>query len=52
MELREKLKADDGRVLRSALPIDIPEFHLLGKPREMVAAEPESSDNQIQNALF
>jgi ribA/ribD-fused uncharacterized protein len=52
MELREKLKADDGRVLRSALPIDIPEFHLLGKPIEMVAAEPESSDNQIQNALF
>lgn len=52
MELREKLKDDMGGALKTVLPLGIPDFLLLGKPIEVVAAKNSGSNLKPQTALF
>ena len=52
MELREKLKDDAKGVLKTVLPLGIPDFLLLGKPIETVTAIYSDSGQKRQSALF
>jgi len=52
MELREKLKDDTGGALKTVSPLGIPDFRLLGKPIETVAARSSGNGQKPQPALF
>ncbi|NRD83116.1 NADAR family protein [Burkholderia pseudomallei] len=53
MELRERLKVDTDGDLRCVPPLRVPDFMLLGKPIEVVAAQSTSrGEERQQHALF
>lgn len=52
MELREKLKADMDGALKTALPLNIPNFLLLGKPIDMVTNTNQGNGQEPQHFLF
>ncbi len=52
MELREKLKDDAAGILKTAPPLAIPDFLLLGRPIEMVTARSSGKGQKPQPALF
>lgn len=52
MELREQLKGDAEGVLKTVPPLSIPDFMLLGKPIETVAARSTGNGQKPQSELF
>lgn len=52
MEWREKLKDDTDGALKTVPPLGIPDFLLLGKPIEAVAAKCSGNGQKPQPALF
>ena len=52
MELREKLKDDTEGMLKTVLPLGIPDFMLLGKPIETITPKSLGNDQKQQSELF